>query len=63
MPRVVLRWLLQRGIVAIPKSTTPARIRQNADLYGFELSDAEMAEIDAMDRGERVGSHPDDNYL
>jgi len=61
VPRVVLRWLLQRGIVAIPKSTTPARIRQNADLYGFELTDAEMAEIDAMDRGERVGSHPDHN--
>jgi len=57
--RVVLRWLLQRGIVAIPKSVTPSRILQNADLYEFELSDAEMAEINGMDRGERVGPNPD----
>jgi diketogulonate reductase-like aldo/keto reductase len=60
VPQVVLRWLLQRGIVAIPKSITPARILQNADLYEFELSDAEMAAINGMDRDERVGPNPDD---
>ena len=59
VPQVVLRWLLQRGIVAIPKSVTPSRIAANADLFGFELSDADMAEIDAMDRDERVGPNPD----
>jgi methylglyoxal/glyoxal reductase len=59
VPQVVLRWILQRGIVAIPKSVTPIRIAQNSDLYGFELSDAEMAEINAMDRDQRVGPHPD----
>jgi 2,5-diketo-D-gluconate reductase A len=56
--QVVLRWMLQRGIVAIPKSVTPSRIASNADLYGFELSDAEMATIKAMDRSDRVGPDP-----
>lgn len=60
IPQVVLRWLIQRGIVAIPKSATPARIVQNADLYGFRLSDAEMESINGMDRDERVGPNPDD---
>ncbi len=60
VPQVVLRWLIQRGIVAIPKSVTPSRIIENANLYGFELTDAEMAAIDAMDRDERVGPNPDD---
>jgi diketogulonate reductase-like aldo/keto reductase len=56
--QVVLRWMLQRGIVAIPKSITPSRIASNADLYGFELSEAEMAAINAMDRNDRVGPDP-----
>jgi diketogulonate reductase-like aldo/keto reductase len=58
VPQVVLRWMLQRGIVAIPKSVTPARIAENADLYHFELSPDEMARINAMDRGDRVGPDP-----
>jgi diketogulonate reductase-like aldo/keto reductase len=58
--QVVLRWILQRGIVTIPKSVTPSRIAQNFDLYAFELSASEMAVIDAMDRGERIGPHPDE---
>jgi diketogulonate reductase-like aldo/keto reductase len=56
--QVVLRWLLQRGIVTLPKSVTPSRIAQNADLYGFELSPDEIATINAMDRGDRVGPNP-----
>jgi diketogulonate reductase-like aldo/keto reductase len=56
--QVVLRWVLQRGIVVIPKSVTPSRIVSNADLYGFELSDAEIATINAMDRNDRVGPDP-----
>lgn len=59
VPQVVLRWMLQRGIVAIPKSVTPSRIAQNADLYRFELSADEMTTINAMDRDDRVGPHPD----
>jgi diketogulonate reductase-like aldo/keto reductase len=57
--QVVLRWMLQRGIVAIPKSVTPSRIASNADLFDFELSEVEMAEINGMDRSERLGPHPD----
>jgi len=60
VPQVVLRWIIQQGIVAIPKTVTPSRIVQNADLFGFRLSDAEMQSIASMDRGERVGPHPDD---
>lgn len=59
--QVALRWHLQRGTVVIPKSTTPERISENADLFGFQLTDAEMTAIDALDRGEagRLGKHPD----
>lgn len=57
--QVVLRWMLQSGIVTIPKSVTPSRIKQNADLYGFALTADEMKMIGAMDRGERVGPDPD----
>jgi len=57
--QVVLRWMLQRGVVTIPKSVTPSRIAENADLYGFELTADEMATIDAMDRNDRVGPDSD----
>lgn len=49
--QVVLRWHLQHGFVAIPKSVTPERIAANFDVLGFELTDAEMARLDAL--GER----------
>lgn len=52
--QVTLRWMLQRpGVVAIPKSGTPERIRANFAVDGFELSAEEMARIDGLDRGER----------
>lgn len=57
--QVILRWLLQRGIVVIPKSVRQVRVIENADIYDFELSLDEMAEIDRMDRNERIGPHPD----
>jgi len=59
--QVALRWELQHGTVVIPKSTTPERIYENADLFDFQLTDVEMAAIDALDRGEagRLGKHPD----
>lgn len=46
--QIVLRWQLQNGSVAIPRSTRPARIRQNFDVFGFELSAGDMAAIDAL---------------
>jgi len=57
--QVVLRWHLQRGDVVFPKSATPERIVQNADLWRFELGAEDVAALDALDRGERTGSHPD----
>lgn len=47
--QVVLRWHAQKGHVVLPKSTKPARMKQNMDIYGFELTDAEVAAIDALD--------------
>jgi diketogulonate reductase-like aldo/keto reductase len=49
--QVVLRWHLQHGVVAIPKSREPERIRSNADLAGFELSERDMADLDALGAG------------
>ncbi|MCR5757854.1 MAG: aldo/keto reductase [Selenomonas sp.] len=57
--QVILRWHLQEGIVALPKSTSEAHIRENLQLYDFSLTDAEMAEIRGLDQGH--GTHnPDD---
>jgi 2,5-diketo-D-gluconate reductase A len=59
--QVVLRWHIQRGNIVFPKSTTPARIRENLELFDFELSDADGEQIESLDRGEdgRTGPHPD----
>src|SRR3954449_12872457 len=57
--QVVIRWHLQLGNVVIPKSVTPERIEQNFEVFGFELSDDEMAAIEALDEGERTGPDPD----
>ncbi|WP_435245831.1 aldo/keto reductase [Streptomyces sp. NRRL F-5630] len=58
--QIVLRWHLQSGNIVIPKSVTPARIRENLDVFGFTLSDDDMAAVDALDRGLRTGPHPDE---
>jgi len=52
--QVIVRWLYQRGVVAIPKSVTPARIQQNREIFGFALTDDEMAEIKSLDRNVRL---------
>jgi len=57
--QVVIRWHLQLGNVVIPKSATPERIEQNFDVFGFELSDDEMARIGELDDGTRIGPDPD----
>ena len=57
--QVVLRWHIQLGNVVFPKSMTPERIEQNIDVFDFELSEDEMARIEALDRGERTGPDPD----
>ena len=57
--QVVIRWMLQGGLITIPKSVHRERIMANASVYDFELSDADIEEIDALDRNERTGPHPD----
>jgi 2,5-diketo-D-gluconate reductase A len=57
--QVTLRWAIQRGDVVFPKSVTRSRIEENFDLFDFELTDDEMAEITALDRQERTGPDPD----
>ncbi|AIY03353.1 aldo/keto reductase [Arthrobacter sp. PAMC 25486] len=56
--QVVLRWHLQQGRIIIPKSVTPARMGENLDILDFELSDSEMASIDALERDGRTGPNP-----
>jgi 2,5-diketo-D-gluconate reductase A len=56
--QVIIRWHLQSGNIVIPKSVTPERIAENFRALHFELSDAEMAQIDGLDRGERLGPDP-----
>jgi 2,5-diketo-D-gluconate reductase A len=56
---VILRWHLQIGNVVIPKSVTPSRIAENLDVFGFALDAGDIATIEAMDRGARIGPDPD----
>ena len=51
--QVILRWDLQRGIVVIPGSSNPEHIKENLDLFGFSLTDEEMAAISNLDRNEK----------
>jgi len=59
--QVVLRWHIQRGDIVFPKSTTPSRMKENFDLFDFELEPADIGRISALNRGEpgRVGPNPD----
>jgi 2,5-diketo-D-gluconate reductase A len=59
--QVVLRWHIQRGDIVFPKSVTPSRMKENFELFDFELEPDDVDEISALDRGEdgRTGPHPD----
>ncbi|MDV8065334.1 aldo/keto reductase [Rhodococcus sp. IEGM 1366] len=57
--QVMLRWHLQQGRSAIPKSTKPTRIAENFDVFDFDLTSDQLAAIDALDTGVRGGPDPD----
>jgi 2,5-diketo-D-gluconate reductase A len=57
--QIVIRWHVQLGNVVIPRSVAPERIRQNFEVFDFELSEDEMRQIDALDAGRRIGPDPD----
>lgn len=57
--QVILRWNLQKGIVTIPKSVKAERISSNAELFDFEISTEDIAYLDRLHNGERIGPDPD----
>lgn len=57
--QVVLRWTLQRGDIVFPKSSAPERMRQNLNVFDFELSDEQLATVSALHNGTRSGPDPD----
>lgn len=61
--QVVLRWHYQNGVIAIPKTVTPARMDENKAIFDFSLSPQEMAAIDALNKNERIwADHDPDNF-
>ena len=58
--QVVLRWHIQLGNIVFPKSTTPSRVKENFEIFDFELSDGDMSLISALNKDERTGPNPDE---
>jgi len=58
--QIILRWHNQEGVVVIPKSVTPSRIRENIDIFDFELSSEDLKAIDEVNCNLRVGAYPDE---
>lgn len=58
--QVIVRWHLQSGLIVIPKSVTPSRIKENAQVFDFSLTEEEVKLIDGLNQDWRSGTHPDD---
>lgn len=58
--QVLVRWCLEHGVLPLPKSATPSRIRENADVFSFSLDADDMARLDAVSSVGRLGPHPDE---
>jgi 2,5-diketo-D-gluconate reductase A len=56
---VILRWHIERGDIIFPKSVSPARIRENFDIFDFQLSAEQVAAISALNLNQRTGPDPD----
>ncbi len=59
--QAILRWHVQLGVVPVPMSSNPERQRNNIDLFGFALSDDEMAALSALEKGRIWGQDPDEH--
>ncbi|MPN03892.1 putative oxidoreductase YtbE [bioreactor metagenome] len=57
--QISLRWSLQHGFLPLPKSVTPSRIKENTELFDFELTETEMAQIDSLDGVVGKAKNPD----
>jgi methylglyoxal/glyoxal reductase len=57
--QIILKWHLQHKIIPIPKSVTPSRLKENAEVFDFQLSQQEMEEIDGLNKDQRFGADPD----
>jgi 2,5-diketo-D-gluconate reductase A len=57
--QVVLRWHIERGDIIFPKSVTQSRVKENFDIFDFELSGGDVAEISALNKDQRTGPDPD----
>ncbi|MGM8215829.1 aldo/keto reductase [Bacillaceae bacterium W0354] len=57
--QIILRWDLQTGVVTIPKSVNPTRIKENANIFDFELSQEDIERLTALNKNERSGTNPD----
>lgn len=57
--QIILRWHLQNDVIIIPKSVTASRIKENSELYHFELTNETMQQLNALHRNERFGQNPD----
>lgn len=58
--QAVIRWHLECGHIVIPKASSAERIRENADVFGFDLTADDVDRITGLDRGQRTGSNPDE---
>lgn len=61
--QIIIRWHLQRGHIVIPKSSTPSRIEENANVYDFRLVEDDVKVIDSLNKNQRTGFVPDEVYL
>lgn len=61
--QIILRWHLQNDVIIIPKSVKPERIKENADIFNFELSAEDMAKMAALDCNKRTGVNPEGDFM